>query len=115
MKRTTILLFLCFMGITMASAQQKTFKGTWLYEQGEKNGTIQLDLYQKSVENEFDMDGALCFGTFAFSDGSYYSIEEVEVEGNKASLQQVLDTGMGNFKMQMTYNSADQSIELSTN
>ncbi len=115
MKRTTILLFLCFMGITMASAQQKTFKGTWLYEQGEKNGTIQLDLYQKSVENEFDMDGALCFGTFAFSDGSYYSIEEVEVEGNKASLQQVLDTEMGNFKMQMTYNSADQSIELSTN
>jgi len=58
MKRTTILLFLCFMGIIMASAQQKTFKGTWLYEQGEKNGTIQLDLYQKSVENEFDMDGA---------------------------------------------------------
>lgn len=103
MKRITILLFLCFLGITMTSAQQKTFKGTWLYEKGEKSGTIQLDLYQKSVENGFDMDGALCYGTFAFSDGSYYSIEEVKVEGNNASLQKVFDTEMGEYKMQMTY------------
>lgn len=115
MKRITILLFLCFMGITMTSAQQNTFKGTWLYEQEEKNGTIQLDLYQKSIENGFDMDGALCYGTFAFSDGSYYSIEEVEVKGNNASLQKVLDTEMGEFKMQMTYNPDNKSIELNTN
>ncbi len=115
MKPITILLFLCFMGITMTTAQQDTFKGTWLYEQEETNGTIKLNLYQKNIENEFDMDGALCYGTFAFSDGSYYSIEEVEVEGYKASLQKVLDTEMGEFRMQMTYNPADQSIELSTN
>ena len=115
MKRITIVLFLCFMGITMITAQQKTFKGTWLYEQGEKSGTIQLDLYQKSVENGFDMDGALCYGTFAFSDGSYYSIEEVKVEGNNALLQKVFDTEMGEFRMQMTYNSTNQSIELNTN
>ncbi|WP_294606103.1 hypothetical protein [uncultured Bacteroides sp.] len=115
MKRITIVLFLCFMGITMITAQQKTFKGTWLYEQGEKSGTIQLDLYQKSVENGFDMNGALCYGTFAFSDGSYYSIEEVKVEGNNALLQKVFDTEMGEFRMQMTYNSTNQSIELNTN
>lgn len=36
MKRITILLFLCFLGITMTSAQQKTFKGTWLYEKEKK-------------------------------------------------------------------------------
>ena len=115
MKRITILLFLCFLGITMTSAQQKTFKGTWLYEKGEKSGTIQLDLYQKSVENGFDMDGALCYGTFAFSDGSYYSIEEVKVEGNNASLQKVFDTEMGEYKIQMTYDPTNQSIELKTN
>ena len=115
MKRITILLFLCFLGITMTSAQQKTFKGTWLYEKGEKSGTIQLDLYQKSVENGFDMDGALCYGTFAFSDGSYYSIEEVKVEGNNASLQKVFDTERGEYKMQMTYDPTNQSIELKTN
>ena len=84
----------------ISTTKKKTFKGTWLYEKGEKSGTIQLDLYQKSVENGFEYGWSLVLTEhLLFPNGSYYSIEEVKVEGNNASLQKVFDTEMGEYKM----------------
>ena len=111
MKKIILLICICFIGIIAVSAQQKVFKGKWVYTQGNVKANINLNLYSPDIPNEMDMDGAMCYGVIVLNDGSsYYSVEEVTIKGNTATLN-VFNGETDYFKVKLTYNPQTQNIE----
>lgn len=111
MKKIILLICICFIGIIAVSAQQKVFKGKWVYTQGNVKANINLNLYSPDIPNEMDMDGAMCYGVIVLNDGSsYYSVEEVTIKGNIATLN-VFNGETDYFKVKLTYNPQTQNIE----
>lgn len=111
MKKIISLIFLCVIGIAAASAQQKAFKGKWVYNEGSVTANMALDLYAKTITNAMDMDGAMCYGDIALNDGgTYYSVETATVKGNTATLK-VFNGESDYFRVQLTYLPQTQNIE----
>ena len=115
MKKIILLACICFISIATASAQQKVFKGEWAYSQGNVTATMNLDLYAQSIANGMDMDGAMCYGDITLNDGgTYYTVEEVDVKGNTATLN-VFNGETDYFKVKLVYLPQTKSIEWTSN
>lgn len=110
MKKAILFIFICFIGIA-ASAQQKVFKGKWVYTQGNVTANMNLDLYAQTITNGMDMDGAMCYGDIFLNDGgTYYTVEEVTIKGNTATLN-VFNGETDYFKVKLVYLPQNQTIE----
>lgn len=111
MKKSILLICICLVSIAAVSAQQKIFKGKWEYKKGTLVANMNINLYGKTIVNGMDMDGAMCYGEITFKDeATYYSVEEVTVNGNTATLN-VFNGETEYFKVKLTYLPQTKEIE----
>lgn len=76
-------------GQTEGKAPAGPFAGKWSWtsKDGKNSAVLEIDLYEKAASG---IDGAECYGNFAFDDGAgdpdRNSITEVKIDGNTAEI-----------------------------